>query len=104
MPALALEKCSATPTAPPPLLEADVPGMPVLRANVSPPSAVASTAPLCSSSKPSCGETKLNAATGSGQPDSATLKMRLNVCPPSAEIRVMHPPPPATTMLLGEST
>ncbi len=104
MPTLDVRKCSATPTPLPPPLEEGVPGSAVLRVNVSPPSVVASSVPLASSRKPTCGETKLNDATGSGQLDSATLKIRVNVCPPLLEMRVMQPPPPPTTTVEGEST
>src|ERR1035438_3032648 len=78
--------------------------MPVLREKVSPPSAVASTEPLLSSRKPTCGERKLNDATGSGQLLSATLNIRLNVCPPALEIRVTQPPSPPTTTVEADST
>ena len=103
MPTVGLRKWMSVPTRPPPPLEAAVPGIPVLRAKVSPPSVVISTEPFLSSRKPVCGETKLNAATGSGQPDSATLKIRLKTWPPSSEMRVTQPPPPPTITVVGLS-
>src|ERR1700751_3285081 len=77
--------------------------MPVLRENDSPPSVVSSTEPFASSRNPVVGEMKLNAAPGSGHSDSATLKLRLNSCPPFVEIRVTQPPPPPTTTVDGGS-
>ena len=79
------------PTLAPALLEAAVPGTPVWRENVLPPSWVASTEPLRSSRKPTCGETKLNACTWSEQPASATVKIRVNTTPPSVDTRRMQP-------------
>src|ERR1700730_8443696 len=71
-------KWMSMPALVPPLLEAGVPGTPVRRENVPPPSWVVSTAPLRSNRNPIVGETKLNACTGSEQFCSATVKMRVN--------------------------
>ena len=89
------------PTLAPPLLDAAVPGTPVSREKVLPPSWVTRTDPLRSSRKPTCGETKLNACTWSGQPASATVKILVNVTPPSVDTRKMHPLELPITTVLG---
>jgi hypothetical protein len=100
IPAVGLVKWMSIPTLPPPPLEAAVPGTPVWRENVLPPSLVSSTEPLRSSRKPTCAETKLKAWTWSLQLLSATVKIRVKTTPPSVEMRRMQPLAlPITTVL-----
>jgi hypothetical protein len=103
IPLVGLVKWTSIPTFAPPPLEAAVPGTPVLRENVLPPSVVVSTEPLRSRMKPTCAETKLKACTWSWQLLSATVKILVNTTPPSVEMRRTQPLPPPTTTVLAST-